>query len=213
MTSNISTVEIQAMLQFEGQKDPNIQIASSVGHSAEFLDVLIENDHGRLKTSVFHKPAAEPYILPYLSDHPRHMHRNTPYNALLCAARVCSDVQTFDQERLRIEITLLLNGYPPSFISKQFHRFFRNNNAMLVYTDLNDEDYQSLHRTLLKNPMRVQREAQATNDTETLPPNPQLPETATDNLTLRVNNETEPCNQSVAEKSIKIPKNHTSLHF
>lgn len=42
------------------QKDENIRITRSVGATIEFLDVFICNDHGRLKTSVFHKPAAEP---------------------------------------------------------------------------------------------------------------------------------------------------------
>ena len=52
----------------------NIQITYTIGLSRDFLDVHIENDHGRLKTSVFHKPAAEPYVLPFSSDHPRHIY-------------------------------------------------------------------------------------------------------------------------------------------
>ena len=44
--------------------------------------MVIQNDNGHLTTSVFHKPTAEPYILPYTSNHPRHGHRNIPYAAL-----------------------------------------------------------------------------------------------------------------------------------
>ncbi|CAF4155603.1 unnamed protein product, partial [Rotaria sordida] len=41
--------------------------------------------------------------------------------ALLRAARICSNVEDFDMERIRIDLSLLLNEYPPSFISKHFH--------------------------------------------------------------------------------------------
>ncbi|CAF3249045.1 unnamed protein product, partial [Rotaria sp. Silwood2] len=117
--------------------------------SVEFLDVFIENIQGQLKTSVFRKPAAEPYILPYTSDHPRHIHSNTIQTALLRGVRLCSDVETFDQERLNIEIALLLNGYPPKFITHHFKQFFKNYNASPIYQDLHVETYQQLHLQLL----------------------------------------------------------------
>ena len=43
----------------------------------DFLDVSIESNQGRLRTTVHHKPAAEPYVVPFASDHPRHIHRNS----------------------------------------------------------------------------------------------------------------------------------------
>ena len=94
------------------KKDENIRITRSIGTTIEFLDVLVTNDHGQLKTTVYHKPAAEPYILPYLSEHPRHIHSNTIKGALYRAVCLCSNIQDFDHERLHIELTLLLNGYP-----------------------------------------------------------------------------------------------------
>ena len=126
MTSNMSIDVIYAQLDCMNKKDEeHIQITYAVGLSVEFLDVHIENCNGSLKTPVYHKPAAEPYVLPYSSDHPRHIHINIPYEALLRAARLCSNVYTFDKERLDIEITLLLNGYPPRFISYHFKQFFQ----------------------------------------------------------------------------------------
>ncbi|CAF4647331.1 unnamed protein product, partial [Rotaria sp. Silwood2] len=121
----------------------------NIHDSVEFLDVFIENIQGQLKTSVFRKPAAEPYILPYTSDHPRHIHSNTIQTALLRGVRLCSDVETFDQERLNIEIALLLNGYPPKFITHHFKQFFKNYNASPIYQDLHVETYQQLHLQLL----------------------------------------------------------------
>ncbi|CAF3277738.1 unnamed protein product, partial [Rotaria sp. Silwood2] len=74
MTSNEPVETIAALLDRENEKDPNIRISYNIHDSVEFLDVFIENIQGQLKTSVFRKPAAEPYILPYTSDHPRHIH-------------------------------------------------------------------------------------------------------------------------------------------
>ena len=149
MTSNESIETSQELLDQENQKDPNIRINYAIHESVEFLDVFIENNQGQLKTSVFRKPAAEPYILPYTSDHPRHIHSTTIYTALLRAIRLCSDVEIFDQERLNIEISLLLNGYPPKFIIHHFKQFFRKNNALSIYKDLNKENYQQLHKTII----------------------------------------------------------------
>ncbi|CAF1285889.1 unnamed protein product, partial [Rotaria sordida] len=150
MTSNMSLDAIHAELDWMNKRDEkNIQITYSVGFQVEFLDVHVENYHGSLITSVFHKPAAEPYVLPYSSDHPRHIHTNIPYQALLRAAQLCSYVYAFDKERLEIEIILLLNGYPPQFIKRHFNRFFRLNRAMQVLTELDPKQYEELHQKLL----------------------------------------------------------------
>ena len=158
MTSNMSTSEIHRQLDWMNQKDvQHIRITYTVGSAAEFLDVHIENDEGQLKTSVYHKPAAEPYVLPYASDHPRHVHVNIPYEALLRAARLCSHVHAFDQERLHVEMILLVNGYPAQFIRHHFDRFFRLNQAMEVLTELNSEQYARLHEKLLYLPTRREK--------------------------------------------------------
>jgi hypothetical protein len=109
MTSNmpIDTIHVQLDLMNKKDSEKHIQITYSVGLTAEFLDVYIENDHGLLRTSVFHKPAAEPYILPFSSDHPRHIHINIPYDAL-----------------------------SPEFLQHHFNRFFQLNQAVQVLTEL-----------------------------------------------------------------------------
>ncbi|CAF4638882.1 unnamed protein product [Rotaria sp. Silwood2] len=149
MTSNESINQIKELLDHEDRKDTNIRINYNIHDSIEFLDVFIENIQGKLRTSVFRKPAAEPYILPYTSDHPRHIHSNTIYTALLRAIRLCSDLETFNQERLNIEIALLLNTYPPKFIKHHFQQFFKKNNVTSIYKDLDEETYQQFHAILL----------------------------------------------------------------
>ena len=108
MTSNLPIEQINAMLNVANRKDTHIQITSKIGQSIDFLDVHVENKSGELNTSVYHKSMVEPYISPYSSDHPRHIHKNMPYVGLLRTARLCCNVKDFDGERLNIEMVLLL---------------------------------------------------------------------------------------------------------
>ena len=119
----------------------NIKIDPKIDTRVHLLDVTIANENGELRTSIYHKPTAEPYILPHTSYHPRHTHRNIPYTALLRAARICSHVADFDLEYIRIAILLLLNNYPPHYITKQFIRFFHFNNALSVSETMKEQVY------------------------------------------------------------------------
>ena len=158
MTTNRSIEEINVELHKAQNKDMNINIESTINTSVHFLDVTITNENGQLRTSLFHKPTTEPYILPYTSDHPHHVRRNIPYAALLRAARICSHVNDFNTECIRIDMSLLLNHYPPNFIKKQFHRFFHLNNALPVFNELNEEVYHRLHNQSLYQPTRREKQ-------------------------------------------------------
>lgn len=98
MTSNLPLEQIRQLLNKADRRDDNIRITRTIGLKIEFLDVAFENDRGHLKTSVHHKPAAEPYIVPFLSDHPRDTHRNTVVGALYRAIRLCSEVEAFEMD-------------------------------------------------------------------------------------------------------------------
>ncbi|CAF3270828.1 unnamed protein product [Rotaria sp. Silwood2] len=170
MTTNLTFDQVKQRLENAHRKDPNIRISYSIQSTIDFLDVTVSNDNSQLKTSIFHKPAAEPYILPYTSDHPRHVYHNIPYASLLRAARICSNVEDFDMERVRIDLSLLLNEYPPSFISKHFHRFFELNQAMPVLALLDPQVYRELHQNLLHKPTRKEKQLQdTTEDIDALP--------------------------------------------
>lgn len=159
MTTNCWN-QMKIQLSRAEKKDPNIGITISMGTTIEYLDVTAMNDQGNLKTSVYHKPAAEPYILPFLSEHPRHIHSNTIKGALFRAARLCSTVEDFDDERRRIEMTLLLNGYPVKFIRYHFKKFFHTNDTLVLLEELNHRIYQSLDEKLLNQPSRRERDLQ-----------------------------------------------------
>ena len=161
MTINLIFDKIKTKLDTTDQKDRNIRIKYQIQSCVEFLDLVVQNDNGQLTTSVFYKPTAEPYILPYTSDHPRHVHRTIPYAALLRAARIYSTVYDFTIERIRIDMSLLLNDYPPAFITKHIGQFFEEYNPQSVFKQLNEQDYSKLHQKLLHQPTRREKQLQA----------------------------------------------------
>ncbi|CAF3960594.1 unnamed protein product [Rotaria sp. Silwood1] len=132
MTTNQTIDEIREQLEKAQNQDVNIKINYNIDISVDFLDA-----------------SAEPYILPYRSTHPRHIHRNIPYGALLRAVRICSNMHDFNTERCHIDVFLLLNGYPPNFITKQFHRLLHSKNTMLLLKQMNEQAYNPIYETLL----------------------------------------------------------------
>ncbi|CAF5003039.1 unnamed protein product, partial [Rotaria sp. Silwood1] len=154
MTTSLTKEEILRELEETTKNDPNIKVTITINHALEYLDASIENNKGQLKTTIYHKTAWEPHILPYESDHPRHVHANIIYTMLVRAARICSTVEDFDMERLSAEMILLVNGYPPKFIQYHLKNFFLQFNAMSTWTELNSESYEKLHQTLLYKPTK-----------------------------------------------------------
>ena len=164
MTTNENIDEMKQRLDRIGNKDVNIKISYQIDRFVDFLDVSIINEDGQFRTTIYHKPAAEPYILPLMSTHPRHVHRNIPYGSFLRAIRVCSNINDFNSERCRIDVSLLLNGYPPSFIVKQFHRSFYSNRTISVLEGINEHMCHQFYQRLLRQPTRRDQDLKKKND-------------------------------------------------
>ena len=49
---------------------------------------------------------------------------------------------------------LLLNGYPPNFITKQFHRLLHSNHVRFVSDSIDEHVYHRTHQLLLHQPTR-----------------------------------------------------------
>ena len=111
MTSNDSTEKLVQMLDDANEYHPNIKLTYQIGNSIPFLDLQMTNQNGNMITSVHHKDAAEPYVVPFQSDHPRHIFENIIRVALLRAFRYSSNLKEFNQERRAIKLKLLYNGY------------------------------------------------------------------------------------------------------
>ena len=88
----------------------NIKFEYKISQSLPFLNVQATNNNGSLSTSVYHKPAAEPYVVPYSSDHPRHVFGNIIQTSLSQAIRFSSTFEAFHKERHYLKLKLLYNG-------------------------------------------------------------------------------------------------------
>ncbi|CAF1383311.1 unnamed protein product [Adineta steineri] len=107
---NRSEHELRKLLDQANTWHPNIKLDYKISQSLPFLDVLLTNKNGILSTSVYHKPNAEPYVISFSSDHPRHVFVNTIQTLLTRAVRYSSTFETFNYERRSIKLMLLYNG-------------------------------------------------------------------------------------------------------
>jgi hypothetical protein len=110
ITWNKSEQQLIKLLKEANGWHPNIKLDYKISKSLPFLDVLLTNNNGILETSVYHKSAAEPYVIPFISDHPRHRFVNIVKTSLTRAIRYPSTFKAFNYERRHIKLTLLYNG-------------------------------------------------------------------------------------------------------
>ena len=110
MTWNKSEKELIKLLEDANKYHPNIKFDYKIGSRLPFLDVFLLNHNGILSTSVYHKSTSEPYVVPFISDHPRHVFGNVVQTALTRAIRYSSTFTAYEQERRHIKLTLLYNG-------------------------------------------------------------------------------------------------------
>ncbi|CAF4964931.1 unnamed protein product [Rotaria sp. Silwood1] len=161
MTWNKSEKALKTLLDEANTWHPNIKLEYKISTSLPFLDVLLTNNAGILSTSLYHKPAAEPYVVPYISDHPRHTFVNVIQTSLVRAIRYSSTFEIFNNEQCRIKLTLLLNGYPSSFIEKQYRKYFSDHiisTSSLPFID-DEKQFFLLRNKLLDQPTYLQSQA------------------------------------------------------
>ncbi|CAF4419706.1 unnamed protein product [Rotaria socialis] len=121
--------------------DENIKLSENIGSNVDFLDLHIENQDGKLFTTVYQKPSYEPYYLPFNSIHPLHMKKNIVFTMLLRAIRYCSTFQAYLNEREKIRMALLMNKYPNKFIDEQYNGILLKLNIDRPLTFNNYENY------------------------------------------------------------------------
>jgi hypothetical protein len=159
---------------------PNIKLTHQIRTSLPFLDVFIENKSGILTTTVYHKEAAEPYILPFKSDHPRHVFGNIIETALFRRIRYSSTSDIFNIEQRSIKLMLLYNGfvfhlyfnkkpihfsYPPRYIYTRFKELFQrytssSSSSSIQPSFKNENPFQVIRSQLLAQPASVEKQIQ-----------------------------------------------------
>ena len=108
--NNKSEKQLIELLEEANTWHPNIRFDYKIGKSLSFLDVLLTNDNGILSTSVYHKSPSELCVVPFISDHPRHVFGNVIQTTLARAIRYSSNLDAFNHERIQNKLTLLYNG-------------------------------------------------------------------------------------------------------
>ncbi|CAF3608685.1 unnamed protein product [Rotaria socialis] len=133
------------MLDEANNFHPNIKLVRQIGRSVPFLDVLIENRNGTLTTSVYHKEAAEPYVVPFGSDHPDHVFRNTVDTAITRAVRYSTTLSQFEEEIRQMKLMFLYNGYSPRHIYRRlttlFSKYLSKYFILPMFNNSDDFDY------------------------------------------------------------------------
>ena len=110
MTWNRPGRELKELLDAANTWHPNIKLDYKISQSLSFLDVSLTNSDGLLLTSVYHKPTAEPYVVPFISDHHPYVCGNIIQTALVRAVRYSSTFEAFIEERRYIKLMVLYNG-------------------------------------------------------------------------------------------------------
>ncbi|CAM4973951.1 unnamed protein product [Rotaria socialis] len=157
-TFNGPKPKIQRIIEKANEFHPNIKLEANIGSCVSVLDLLIENRNGVLFTSLYHKPAAEPCVVPFISDHARHVFSNIIKASLLRAVRYSSTLDIFEKERRTIRLMLLYNGY----IDKNFRKFFTisiSQISMIPFMN-NEDQFLTMKRKLLAQPSVKERQTQ-----------------------------------------------------
>ncbi|CAF3715306.1 unnamed protein product [Rotaria socialis] len=75
------------------------------------------NSNGTLKTSVYHREAAERYVVPFGSDRPSHVFRNTVDTDITRTVRYSTTLAQFEEEIRQMKLMFLYNS---KYLSKHF---------------------------------------------------------------------------------------------
>ncbi|CAF1607072.1 unnamed protein product [Rotaria magnacalcarata] len=68
--------------------------------------------------------AAEPYVVPFGSDHPSHVFRNTVDTAITRAIRYSTTLSQVEEEIRQMKLMFLYNGYLPRYIDWRLTALF-----------------------------------------------------------------------------------------
>lgn len=134
------------------QTHSDIQIEHFFGTNVHFLNIQIDNQQGHLHTSVYHNPTIEPYTLPYVIGHTELIYGQYFHSALIRAVCYCTNMYDFDRERLYLELTFLINGFPLSIIEYYLQKFFRRFKVPLSFQEqlLDATVYEQLRREMFQ---------------------------------------------------------------
>ncbi|CAF1316526.1 unnamed protein product [Adineta steineri] len=176
-TWNKSKEELDQFIQKMNSRNASIQVQFTIGTEINYLDTYIRffydevDNISELETQVNHESNVEPYVLPFIYNHPSHMYNKLIRAALIRATLCCSSIYEFQQERQYIELSFKINHFPDNFIDEHVTVFFLEfNMEVFDYMMYNEETYQELRKNVLEydqkciqNKLKQQQQAQNYN--------------------------------------------------
>ncbi|CAF4210878.1 unnamed protein product, partial [Adineta steineri] len=148
-TWNRSTNALLEILQTFGSEHAHIEFDIKIDSTVQFLDVHVSNYHGTLFTRVYHDSNSQKYTLPYVIGNSRSAHSHWLRSALIRAVRYCISVYDFNQERLYLQATCLVNGYSLEFVDDRIRHFFKHFDGVSLLSVSNQDEYDKLRRRLM----------------------------------------------------------------
>ncbi|CAF2806208.1 unnamed protein product [Rotaria sp. Silwood2] len=122
--SKSTAIALETFIEELREKNRKVRFQKLIGPNVSFLNVYIENRQGQLYTRVHHDINMPRYILPYVVGHTKSSHSDWLFLSLIRAVCYCTSIEDFQQERIYLEITFLINGYSVLFIETHVKRFF-----------------------------------------------------------------------------------------
>ncbi|CAF3499102.1 unnamed protein product [Rotaria socialis] len=96
-------------------------------------------------SALYHKEAVEPYVVPFGSDHPGHVFRNTVDTAITRAVRYSTTLSQFEEEIRQMKLMFLYNGYSPRHIHRRlttlFSKYLSKYFILPMFNNPDDFDY------------------------------------------------------------------------
>lgn len=127
----------------------SMPITVTIGQKISYLNVQIAHVHGKLSTKIDHEMDDGPSPLPYLIDHPPHMHSTLLRASLIRAVLCCATLSDFQAEHLDIEDTFFSNGFSSDHITSKVDGFFEEFNASALKSNATShEEYLIIRRRL-----------------------------------------------------------------
>ena len=132
--------DVDTTLQHINEQHPDICFTMEIESdgSLPFLDTRIIRDGSQLQTTVYRKPTDTGRYLSFESHHPVSAQRSVVHALLSRALTIVSDDEERDREVQRVTQTLLANGYPSAFISRQLEHV-RTTNARKTSSSPNNK--------------------------------------------------------------------------
>ncbi|CAF3995631.1 unnamed protein product [Rotaria sordida] len=145
-----SALELETFIENIREKHQNVRFQKFISTNVQFLNASIENRQGQLYSQVHYDSNMPRYTLPYLLGHSKSAHSDWLRTALIRALCYCTSVDDFQQERIALELTYLINGYSLLFVETHIKHFFNYFHAQTMRYSRNQNSYDKFRQQWFK---------------------------------------------------------------